>query len=278
MRLTPFIRPPRQVDPTRPMRAVRPMPPVRLVPSVGAIHAAVALARLTLVGALAAGSGAALAHTVWLADDGAPDHFVVEFGGHEGRVESYDPAKLGRVQTFDASGAPLQGDRAAQVTRVKDAAPVRVRAPDAALALVDFDNGFWSKGPDGRSLNRPMHEVPGAVSGTHALKYHKRILVWNEASTRAHGQPFELVPVAAVAPKAGRPVSFKVLIDGRPAAGIWLAFGEAGKLARTDRTGIATLTARSGRNSIWAGRRTPLTGDPAASELSIEYSLVFDAR
>ena len=230
-----------------------------------------------------AASGIAQAHTVWLADGDASGHYLLLFGGHEGRTEPYDAAKLGALQAFDARGQALGGAQAARVAGSAGfvpgrAGPLRVEAPGAAMLTVSFDNGFWSKGPDGRSVNRPMNEVPGAVSGTHAMKFHKRILTWSVASARPVGQPFELLPRSADAPAAGEPLALQVLIDGRPAPGIWLAFGEAGRGAQTDAQGIASLPTRPGRNTIWAGRRTPVQGDPATTELSIEYSLVFDAR
>ena len=218
------------------------------------------------------------AHTVWLADGDAAGHYRLDFGGHAGRIESYDAAKLGDVQGFDAQGQALTGAAGPRVQRPPGPGPVQIEAPGAALLVVDFDNGYWSKGPDGRSLNRPMNEVPGARSGTHAMKFHKRIVKWSAGSTRAVGQPFELRPVSGHPPAAGEAVQFQVLIDGRPAPDVWLAFGEAGREARSDAQGIATLKARPGRNTVWAGRRTPVTGDPATTELSIEYSLVFDAR
>lgn len=216
----------------------------------------------------------AAAHTVWLAHD--PDQAgwqVLRFGGHAGKLEALDPAKLGAVAAYDGQGQPVA------LERQDDGDQVRVRLPEAAvLVTVAYDNGFWSTGPDGRSVNRPMNEVPGATRGVWAPKYHKTIARWRTGVTRVLGQPFELIPLDARQPAAGEPMQVRVLIDGQPAEGIRFGFGEAGEVATSDADGIATITVRPGANTLWAGRRTPMTDDARATELSIEYILGFDAR
>lgn len=214
------------------------------------------------------------AHTVWLeADKAHAGDYLVMFGGHAGKTESYPADKLGAVAAVDAAGKPVA------LRREDGAGGVRL-SPAAAPALiaVSFDNGYWSKGADGRSVNKPMNEVPGAVSGVHAIKYHKTIVQWGEQATHAIGQPFELVPLSAATPRAGRPLKLRVLLDGKPAAGIKLAFGEEGADAVSDAEGIASIVPRAGINRLWSGRRTALNGDARTTERSIEYSLVFTAQ
>lgn len=229
-----------------------------------------ALAAIALFGA----STQAGAHTVWLeADTAHPGDYRVMFGGHAGKTESYDMAKLGAVAARDASGKPvvLQRRDGADGVRLSPAAK-------PALLIVAFDNGYWSKNAKGKSINRPMTEVPDAVSGVHAIKYHKTIVQWTDAVTHATGQPFELVPVSASAPRAGQPLQLRVLIDGKPAAGIKLAFGEEGSDAMSDAQGVASIVPQPGINRLWAGQRLNVQGDPRLTESSIEYSLVFTAR
>lgn len=222
-------------------------------------------------------TGTAAAHTVWLDDDAAqPGSYVVMYGGHEGRTERYDAGKLGAVAAVDAGGAAVAVARrdAADGVRLTPAAAVDV------LTLA-FDNGYWSRTAGGRSVNRPMNEIAGAAGGVHAIKFHKRIVRWGEAATRRYGQAFELVPVEAAAPRAGVPLRLRVLIDGRPAAGIRVAFGEEDTgpgSALSDADGIASVMPVPGLNRLWSGRRVALTGDPRATEQSTEYSLVFEAR
>lgn len=231
------------------------------------IRSLLALAALTL-------GGSAHAHTVWLeADKVRSGDFLVRFGGHAGKSDTYDAARLGAAAAFDAAGSPLA------LQRESGSGGVRL-TPSAAPAVMtlSFDNGIWSKAAGGRSINKPMTELPGAVSGIHALKYNKTILQWGASATRSFGQPFELVPQSPAAPRAGQPLQLRVLIDGRPAAGIKLAFGEEGADAITDAEGLASIVARPGTNRLWAGQRQPVQGDPRLTERSIEYSLVFVAE
>jgi len=228
------------------------------------------LAFATLLALL--GSRAALAHSVWLeANPQGPGH-VVRFGGHAGVLEDYPAEKLQQVHAYDRQGAELgvvRHDRADGVRLVPEG--------DAALMTLFFDNGYWSRLDSGRSENRPMDQVPGAVSGVRAVKHHKSILHWNAQASRPLGQAFELVPLADRKPRAGQPLELQVLIDGRPAAGIALAFDEEGELARSDANGRASLVVRPGSNRIWAGQRLAVSDDPRLTELSTEYSLVFHA-
>ena len=221
--------------------------------------------------ALLCAAGPAAAHTIWLQADPAHKNYRVMYGGHQGKTETYPAEKLKRVTAFDARGNALN------VSRQDRRDGVRIQAPDAAVLLAWFDNGWWSKTDKGRSINKPMDEVPGAVSGVHAVKYHKTIAHWGKPAIQVYNQPFELVPLAAEAPRAGEPLQLKVLLNGKPTAGIKLAFGEEGDDAVSDAEGIATLTARKGVNRIWSGQRLPLADDARGTESSIEYSLVFTA-
>ncbi|WP_341644124.1 DUF4198 domain-containing protein [Thauera sp. SDU_THAU2] len=234
-------------------------------------------ARSLLATLLIAACASASAHTVWLEAETAAGQYRVVFGGHEGRTEAYAASKVGPLDAFAADGGTLP------VVRSETGDGVRVRVEgDAAVLLLSFDNGIWSRAEAGRSIKKPMNEVPGAVSGVRALKYHKTISSWDRgsrAATRAWGQPFELVPADAAAPRAGVPLKLRVLIDGKPAAGISVAAGEeGGPGAVSDADGFATIVPQAGFNRIWAGQRSEVEGDPRYTTLSIEYLLGFDAE
>ncbi len=216
----------------------------------------------------------AAAHTVWLEPVGTAGEYRVLFGGHEGKTEGYAAAKVGAVQAWDADGRAVD----VRKTELPGAQGVRVSAAGAVLLAASFDNGYWSKGSDGKSRNVPMTELPGAVSGVQALKYHKFIAGWAARVAQPVGQAFEVTPVQARQPRAGEPMAVRVTIGGEPAAGIALAFGEEGRDAVTGPDGIATVKPRPGRNRLWAGQRVAVSDDPKTTQRSVEYSLVFDAR
>ncbi len=224
--------------------------------------------------ALLLAAGHAAAHTAWLEPDpAAAGTYVVRFGGHAGKIESYPPEKLKSVQARDARGATLP-----VTTTARDGVRVSVKGAPAVLTL-HFDNGIYSRAEGGKSVPRPMNENPGATQGTHAVKYGKYIAAWGDAVTRPVGQPFEVVPVNGAAPRAGQPWQVRVLIDGKPAADIAVARDEGSADAvKTDADGVATFMPQRGPNKLWSGRRTPVTGDPRFTQLSIEYLLAFDLR
>lgn len=213
------------------------------------------------------------AHTVWLESTDSANGYAVRFGGHAGVLEDFPPAKLEQVSAIDAAGEPVA------VAREDLAAGVRLQTAEPASVLtLYFNNGIWSRLPDGRSENLPMDQVEGAESAVNAVKYHKYIARWDAQATQPQGQAFELLPLDAEAPAAGQPVRLKVLIDGQPAQGIALAFGEEGDDAVSDAEGVAVLIARSGVNRIWSGQRLAVADNPAYTQLSTEYSLVFHAQ
>lgn len=222
-----------------------------------------------------AGASAAVAHTAWLERDPAQRNvWRLFFGGHEGRLETADPAKLREVTALDARGRRLPLRRIVSGTDVR----VQVTGTPALLAL-HYDNGIRSRTtPDGPTIERPMTEAPGAVSATWPVKYGKFVARWGPLTTRALGQPFEVVAMSPAAPRAGQPLRVQVRQDGRPAAGVSVGQDEDTATTFTDANGVATYTPTAGLNRLWAGRRIPVSDDPRYTQLSYEYLFVFEAR
>lgn len=243
-------------------------------------HPAMRLARFlashcrgkALLAVALAATPVAWAHNVWLEPDAAGG-YLVQFGGHAGQRESFDAAKLKSVQAFDRRGRPID------VAVVPVAGGVRVQpARQAALLAAHFDNGIFSRVDDGPMLEKPMDQQPGATSGVHALKYHKSIIQWGVVAKRPLGQPFEVVPLAHETPHAGQPLRVQVLLDGKPAEGIRLSWGEQGTPVTTAADGTATVTPVAGPNQLTAIRRAPVEGDARFTSLSYEYLLAFPAH
>jgi nickel transport protein len=216
--------------------------------------------------------GTAQAHNVWLEPD-ADGGYLVQFGGHEGRLERYPADKLKRVEAFDRRG------RRIDVTLTPRPDGMRVRPErQAALLAAHFDNGFFSKTDTGPMVEKPMTENPGATSGVHALKYHKTIIQWGAIAKKALGQPFEIVALEADTPHAGEPMKVQVLFDGQPIGGIRLSLGESGTPVTSAADGTATVVPAAGPNQLLAIRRVPVPGDPRTTSLSYEYLLAFPAH
>ncbi len=222
--------------------------------------------------ALAMLSPMAFAHTVWLepvAD--RPGEYRVAFGGHEGKEQAYVVDKLKTVDAYDTAGKLV----ALQRSDHADGVHLQV-APGVAMVALYFDNGIHTSVPGQRSVSKPLNEVPGGTRATHAVKHHKTVLLWSDAVTKPIGQPFEALPLEAAKPVAGQPFRFRVLLDGKPAEGVDVGAGENTRLATTDADGVAAFVPQSGLNRIWVGKRIPVTGNPALTELSYEYLFGFE--
>ncbi len=225
---------------------------------------------------LACYSAGAFAHTVWLEPVGqSPGDFQVLFGGHAGKLESYQPAKLKTIDAVDKNGKSLAVSR----NIAADGVRLHVDGSPAMIAM-HFDNGIHTRPPTGPSVEKPMNEVPGATRATYAVKYHKTVTDWSPLVTKVIGQPFEVVPLSAQQPVANQPFRIRVLQDGKPVAGVKLGRGEEGTAADpvTDAEGFAAFMPKSGFNRLWAGKRIAVSGNPKYTELSYEYSFGFDAK
>jgi nickel transport protein len=245
----------------------------------GTVHRfAPGVAVLTTVAATVGMATHAHAHTVWLEPAAAQrpgePRWSVLFGGHAGKVVEFEPGKLKSVEAWDAAGKALP------VTRATGAggASIGVRGTPAMIAM-QLDNGIHTRVAGGPSVEKPMDEVPGATKATWAPKGYKAVFVWNERATRPLGQRFEVLPVTAAPPRAGRPMQVRVLVDGRPAAGVRVGHGEEPPEGApvTGADGIAEYVPTTGANRLWAGRRDAVTGNAKYTELSYEYVLAFDA-
>jgi nickel transport protein len=216
------------------------------------------------------------AHTVWLEPVAGNSHeFRVMFNGHGGKIEPANPKKLKSAEARDAQGQALAVKRDDAADGVKLSV-----AGQPAVVAVFLDNGIHSRKAEGPSIEAPMNEVPGAIKATRAIKYHKTLLAWPRSVTQPLGQPFEVIPLDAQQPVAGKPFRVKVLLEGKPVAGVKLGAGEDGGATApvTDEQGIASFVPAAGFNKLWAGRREQIAGNPAYTELSYEYLLGFTAR
>lgn len=167
------------------------------------------LAGIALAGTLVA---PAIAHDVWLEPANGDWKLVY---GHWDELVDYDPAKTRAVTAWDASGKKLD------VSHRAENGELRVAVPDgAAMVTVTFDNGYFTEGPDGKTVYRPKNEVPGAVRSSHNKKFHKSILEWSDVAGKPTGAEFEIVPLTPTAGlKVGDELKVRILFNGEPVAG-----------------------------------------------------------
>lgn len=215
-------------------------------------------------------SMAAQAHEAWVALEG-PAHAI--YYGHLDKPErNYDAAKIGKVAAYDANGKSLA------VELDRGAAPATLRANGAAVLLLDFDNGYWSKTVEG-SKPLPKNRLSGVLSSARSLKYGKTLLVWSAAAQRTYGQRLEIVPGQDEAPAAGEPLRLRVLFEGKPLANATVQLeGYKRPEVKTDAEGFARVElGQSGMQVIVAGHERPLNSPEADTEKH-SANLVFMAR
>jgi nickel transport protein len=226
----------------------------------------------TALAALALGLGSAQAHNVWLVPD-ADGAYLVQFGGHEGKLEDYRSDKLKTVTAYDRRGRRIEVSTAAAPDGVR-VKPER----EPALLAAEFDNGFFSKTDTGAMVNKPMDQNPGATSGVHARKFHKTVIQWGLIARKELGQTFEIIGTQSKEPQAGQPMKVQVLKNGKPVAGVRLSIGEDGQPVTSGADGTATVTPVEGNNQLLAILRMPVQGDPKTTQLSYEYLFAFQTH
>jgi uncharacterized GH25 family protein len=215
----------------------------------------------------------ALAHGIWT--ETRYGHIEV-VNGHGAEDEAYAPEKIKGVWAYDQNGKRVP----VTVERLSDHARLVPMASPAVLTVA-LDNGVWSKGKDGKSVNAPMTQVPGAVSASRSYKYSLAIL---EPHARL---PDNLKLAMVIRPLkdptelgVGNSLPVEVTIDGKPAANIALLDDYRGMAdassVKTDAQGRANIVIRNaGLNIIAAQARVPATDEKDVSERSLFTSLTF---
>ncbi|WP_424191610.1 DUF4198 domain-containing protein [Ampullimonas aquatilis] len=221
--------------------------------------------------ALALQITSACAHDAWVEARG--DSYVVVYG-HADKLESFSADKIKRLTALSNKGINLPVTIKPNSSN-GDAVQFNI-AGKPGLAMVFFDNGYWSKTTEGYK-NQPKSEVPDTISASHSVKYGKTVFEWGAAVTQVQGQQLEIVPLSVTKPQAGKRLSLKVLWDGKPLSGGKVEYGEytKEKTIETDINGTAEIPVTSGRQVISASHKYPLVNDSAADTYSASANLIF---
>ena len=115
------------------------------------------------------------AHGVFFAN--RLDEKVLVLG--EGPLDNaYKPEMVTGLVGYDNNGAVIP------VEVVKHEKNIAVVPTDKlGVTATNFDYGYWTKDKDGKTVHKPITEVPGAQKSTHAIKYD--VHYWN-----AEAKPF----------------------------------------------------------------------------------------
>lgn len=214
------------------------------------------------------------AHGIWIAERHGTQAVVY---GHGASDEAYDPQKLKTVTARNGDGKNV----AVEIRRQDDHALLDV-PKDAVVVSGTFDNGFWAEGPDGKWVNKPKSQVPGAKQSSYSRKFAVAILDHLHKRPEPQSLPFEIVPLMdPTILEAGNELPVQVLLEGKPVEGVevtadYVNDGHA-EPAKTDAEGIARVNIRNaGLNVIGAGYSRPLSDSKEADKLSYFTTLTFN--
>ncbi|WP_176037941.1 DUF4198 domain-containing protein [Brucella tritici] len=214
------------------------------------------------------------AHGIWIAERHGTQAVVY---GHGASDEAYDPQKLKTVTAKDVTGKDVAVEIKPQEDHVLLGVP-----KDAVVVSSTFDNGFWAEGPDGKWVNKPKSEVPGAKQSSQSQKFAVAILDHLRKKPEAQGLPFEIVPLMdPTILEAGNEFPVQILFDGKPVEGVEVTADYVNDShaapVKTDAEGIARINIRNaGLNVVGAGYSRPLSDSKEADKLSFFTTLTFN--
>lgn len=178
------------------------------------------------------------AHGLWT--EQRRGHIEVVYG-HGAEDEAFKARKVSGAWAYDANGRMIP----VTVQRLDDQARLQPLKSPAVLAVA-FDNGLWTQAPDKKWVNKGHSQVPGAVETTQALKY--SLAIYQAGAKLPKLDQLRMVIVPEVDPLTvgpGQSLPVRVLIDGKPAAGIKL-IGDYRSAPNT----LSTETDKDGRAQV----------------------------
>ena len=196
--------------------------------------------------------------------------------GHGAEDNAFKAEKISGAWAFDARGKMI----AVSVQRLEDHARLQPLSPPAVVAVA-LDNGPWSLTPDQQWINQGRSKVPNSSKSLHTFKY--SLAIYQQGVTLPTLEQLKMVILPEADPLevgVGKPLPVRVLIDGKPAAGIELIGDYRGAphhiSAKTDAAGRAQVVVRNqGLNIIAAEASLPVANDADIETRGLFTSLSF---
>ncbi|NWC93887.1 MULTISPECIES: DUF4198 domain-containing protein [unclassified Pseudomonas] len=196
--------------------------------------------------------------------------------GHGAEDNAFKAQKISGAWAYDAAGKMIP----VTVERLPDHARLKPLKSPAVLAVA-LDNGMWSQTADKKWVNQGRSKVPGAIESTQTFKY--SLAIDQPGATLPKLDQIKLLILPEVDPLTvgpGKLLPVRVLLDGKPAAGIKL-IGDyrnaPGTLStETDKDGRAQVLVRNeGLNVIAAQVEIPLKDNADVATRGLFSSLTF---
>ncbi|MDR9750099.1 DUF4198 domain-containing protein [Pseudomonas sp. SZMC_28357] len=226
---------------------------------------------LLLLGALLAGQ--ASAHGLWTEQRRGNIEVIY---GHGAEDNAFKAQKISGAWAYDLGGhmIPVTVERLADHARLKP-----LKAP--AVMAVALNNGMWSQTADKQWVNQGRSKVPGAIQSTETFKY--SLAIYQPGAKLPALEPIKLLILPEVDPLTvgpGNKLPVRVLLDGKPAAGVKLIgdYRSAPNTlsTETDAEGRAQVLVRNeGLNVIAAQMEVALKDNPDVATRGLFTSLTF---
>lgn len=226
---------------------------------------------LLLIAALFAGQVSA--HGLWTEERRGNIEVIY---GHGAEDNAFKAQKISGAWAYDASGKmiPVSVERLADHARLKPLKP-------PALMAVALNNGMWSQTADKKWINEGRSKVPGATEATQTFKY--SLAIYQPGAKLPKLEQIKLLILPEVDPLTvgpGNSLPVRVLLDGKPAAGVKL-YGDYRSApntlsTETDKDGRAQVLVRNeGLNVIAAQVEVPVKGSVDVESRGLFTSLTF---
>lgn len=227
---------------------------------------------LALLGLLCAATHAS-AHGLWTEQRRGNIEVVY---GHGAEDNAFKAQKVSGAWAYDRAGAMIP----VTVERLPDHARLKPLASPAVLAVA-LDNGMWSQTPDKQWVNKGRSQVPGAIESTQTFKY--SLAIYQPGAKLPSLDRIKLVILPEVDPLGvgpGHLLPVRVLLDGKPAAGVKLVgdyrSAPSTVSTETDQDGRAKVLVRNeGLNVIAAQIEVPVPGNADIASRGLFTSLTF---
>ena len=218
--------------------------------------------RRTLSLLLCLTSSAAFAHDLWFAPEGN-DYLLLQGHRHSGHAGAdtidYDGRKVSGALCLDGTGK-------ARPATPSPGAPVRFAGPCAVLQA-DYVSGYWTK-TAWETKNIPKTGISGVLRSWHSAESVKRIGQWIPAAGKPLGRGLEITPLRDPLPlQPGDKLTVLVSDDGKPVAGVPVAYGDDTRGVSDGDGKIAIRLRHGGTQLITTTLETPLTDGKADRSL-----------
>lgn len=196
--------------------------------------------------------------------------------GHGAEDNAFKAQKISGAWAYDAGGKmiPVSVERLADHARLKPLKP-------PALMAVALNNGMWSQTADKKWINEGRSKVPGATEATQTFKY--SLAIYQPGAKLPKLDQIKLLILPEVDPLTvgpGKSLPVRVLLDGKPAAGVKLIgdYRSAPNTlsTETDKDGRAQVLVRNeGLNVIAAQVEVPVKDSVDVNSRGLFSSLTF---